>query len=290
MVILDGYAERFFPPNYHGYAEAVEAVDCKPTLSEFEFHSRVQLRNMKKLIALAVLLTASMIPSAKGQTKLSGTVAAFDYRGLGYSLPVVDFGVGLDKSFGSHFEIDTFGSYEIAHKQVLGNGHEILATVIPIIWIDRTVGITGEVIYAHLYTSAYDKGTFLPESISQLAPSAESFIITPGVVFRTSPAGLPSRMWLNAIIPTGSINRTTGIESNRESGVQFTWEADMYNVGPFTMRAEIEPSYLHGYSQSNPICDGTDPGPVTCPRQGWSTYSIGLAVKFVWPRDTNKVW
>jgi hypothetical protein len=111
-----------------------------------------------------------------------------------------------------------------------------------------------------LYTIAYNK-------------FACSHIPKPGVVFRAHPLHLPSRLWLDAVIPSGSIDRKTGIEANRISGVEFTWQSRMWRAVPIGTRLGFTVGVYHGYNQGNPVCDGTDPGPVTCQRSSWLTYT-----------------
>jgi hypothetical protein len=243
------------------------------------------VKTLRFTLLLICLLLVGV--AAKAQTHVTASTTIFDDEGLGYNLPVVRFGLGVEQPIGRHFEVDGFGSYAISHKAVLNNGHTVLVSVTPIVWATSWFGVTGDVRYSHLTTSAYSKGTYLPSSISGIPASLGSFIVAPGIIFRVKPAGLPSRLWIDGVIPTGRINAATGIESNRLSGVEIKWEADMYDVGPFSIRGVINPSFYHGYSQGNPVCDGTNGGSITCPRVGWTTYTIGLGVKFVFPRDKN---
>lgn len=237
---------------------------------------------------LALCLLVSLFGTAKAQTRLTASVEAFDDRGLGYSLPVVRAGAGIEQPLGRHLEIDAFGSYASSHKAVLGNGHTLYASATPIVWLGDHVGITGRTRYTHLYTSAYSKGTFLPTAANTYKEVLGSFLIAPGVVFRGTPFGIPSRLYLDGVVPTGTINPATGIESNRLRGVEAVWEASLYDAGPVSVRFTVAPAFYHGYSQGNPQCDGTYGGPVTCQRAAWNAYTVGLGIKIVWPRDGGR--
>jgi hypothetical protein len=196
---------------------------------------------------------------------------------LGYSFPVVPLSSGIQRQFGPHFELDAFGEYQVSHKAVLGNGHTVNLAVQPIVWLNHRVGLSGQFEYVRLTTSAYSKGT----TFNQL--STYSYI--PGVVFAGAPFGLPSRFYLYGYIPQGGIDPKTGIESNIESGVEFSWEAHLYDFGPFSLREAITPAVQHGYNQGNPQCDGTYGSPITCPRTSWTAFSVGITFRLVFPRD-----
>lgn len=250
---------------------------------------------MRRLSALLpmLLMVFGWSSTLKAQTRVYGSFEAANDEGLGYNLPVVDFGGGLDQGFGNRFELDSFGAYAVAHKAVIDSGQELVISETPIFWAAHHFGVTGQIRYTHLWTSKYSKGTYLPTLgiPASYLPSLASFTYAPGVVFRATLAGIPSRLWVDYVIPTGTINAATGIESNRLSGLEGTWEASMWNMGPFTLRLTINPAYYHGYSQGDPVCDGTYGGPVTCPRASWNTYAVALGAKFVFPRDSKtKVW
>jgi len=233
---------------------------------------------------LFVALLAMLIFAIAGhaQTRYTGSADVGLDQGLGFEIPTVDLIGGIERPIGRRFELDAAGTYGFTRKaadEPRPNGRTAIVSVTPIIWATPWLGLTGEINCNWLFTTAYNK-------------AACSHFPAPGVVFRARPLGLPSRLWLAGVIPSGSIDRKTGIESNRVSGVQFAWEARIGHIGPADVRLILGLGVYHGYSQGNPLCDGTDGPPVTCPRASWTTYTDDTTVRLVFPRnaDAGNLW
>ena len=234
------------------------------------------------LLSFAGISRAQAVPAGKDNSlnaQYFGEVQLGLDQGLGYTIPTVEFIAGVEKPINHRFEIDGYGEYGITHKafQSTGaNGYTVVASGTPILWA-KWFGITGKTSFNHLGTHDYSKnGVFF----------------TPGVVFRAKPLSLPSRLYLNTLIPNYGIDRKTGIEANKEIGFQFTWESRFGHFGPVDVHWLFNVNVYHGYNQGNPQCDGTDPGPVTCPRSSWLTYTTEDGITFVFGanKDTNALW
>jgi hypothetical protein len=197
-------------------------------------------------------------------------------QALGYHLPVVTLTANGEIPLGNRIEIDAGSSFSSARKYNASGGLEVSMEATGIFWATRWFGLTGDFGYERLRNNLYSKGGFFEN---------------PGIVFRAYPLRLPSRLWLNGIVPTGSIDKHTGIESNRETGVHFTWETLMGSLGPGNVRMSIGIGYFHGYNQGNPVCDGTYSGPVTCPRTSWNAGNVTVGIAYAFPKTRdNEVW
>jgi len=231
------------------------------------------------LLGLALCLLGSV--GAKAQVSkgwLVESVSVENDRGLGYApLPVIEFGTTANVPLGKRWVLDVATSYDIAHKIGIANGYQLNDGGGAKFYITPWFGVTGSATYSFLKNSSYHKG---------------GFNLNPGVEFRTYPLGIPSHIDIAAFIPNGTIDRKTGIESNRISGFSVAWDAYLASAGPFDIHMTTYGGYYHGYSEGNPQCDGTDPGPVTCPRASWATGNIGTTVSFYFPRtkDPDHYW
>ena len=156
-------------------------------------------------------------------------------------------------------------------KLITDNGRSLVASARAIVWANRYFGATGEASYSRLWTSQFNKTAWLP---------------APGIVFRLKFLGNPTRMYLDYLIPTGSID-THGIESSRIEGPEYYAESRLASMGPVTMRLGFKLNAYHFFEQGNPQCDGTFGGSATCPRTGRSTAVTALTLRFEWMKDAS---
>jgi hypothetical protein len=232
---------------------------------------------IRMLLMVLVMLTVPK-PASAQVVHWTGNVTFEVDGGLGYHLPVVDFTQKLEVTLNPRVVIDANASYSYAHKLVLNNGYELSQGGGAIFFIKPWFGINPTFEHTLLATSAYRK---------------DNWTLSPGVVFRAYPIGIPSRITLNGIIPSGrKIDPVTGIENNEESGVRFGWTAYMGSPGPVDSYMAFGMGFFHGYDQGNPICDGTY-GPATCGhRTSWLTGNATFSFEFRFPKvkDPNLYW
>ena len=121
-------------------------------------------------------------------------------------------------------------------KLITDNGRSLVASARAIVWANRYFGATGEASYSRLWTSQFNKTAWLP---------------APGIVFRLKFLGNPTRMYLDYLIPTGSID-THGIESSRLKGPEYYAESRLASMGPVTMRLGFKLNAYHFFRTGKP--------------------------------------
>jgi hypothetical protein len=193
------------------------------------------------------------------------------YAGLGFKPPHIAIGMSIEKPVSRRFEVDSGVSYSPDRKYITNDGKSFEVSGDTIFWVSHYFGLYQDVTYNRLWTSQFDKRTLAPES---------------GVVFRTLFAGVPTRMYLDYVIPTGRID-SNGIESNRLQGIQYNLIGRLGSIGRTTVRLGFTWQVYHYYDQGNPLCDGTFDGPVTCRRTGHVSGTSALNINFEFGRRSH---
>jgi len=193
------------------------------------------------------------------------------YAGLGFKLPHTAFGTTIERPLSQRLEAQASAKFSPDRKLITDDGHSLVASARGIFWANHYFGLTGEASYSRLWTSQFDKTAWLP---------------APGVVFRLSFLGNPTRMYLDYAVPTGSID-AHGIESSRLQGPEYYVESRLASMGPVTMRFGIKWNVYHFLEQGNPECDGTFGGAVTCRRKGDTTAVTALTLRFEWVKNAS---
>lgn len=219
-----------------------------------------------KIFALAVLMM--IVPQLHAQVR----VVLGGGGGVVYSNTTASVLAGLEipvKKFEFN-TLNTFSPYE-AHTG-LGTGVAGSFRESAIYWT-KSIGVTSSFQFSEYDTVIRKRGYF------GLA----------GVVFRANPGkDAPMRFEFDYVRQVYNKYHTdTGIESNYLQGLQFKWQVRVgcSRYGCSRLFATFDSGHVR--LQSNPHCDGTLPGPVTCPRAtAWSGGSTG-GILFEFPRPKN---
>ncbi|MBZ5637852.1 MAG: hypothetical protein LAO51_03745 [Acidobacteriia bacterium] len=195
------------------------------------------------------------------------------YAGLGYKLPHTAFGTSIEHPFSLRLEAQGAIEFSADRKLSTNDGHSVVTSGKAIFWANRYFGITAGASYSRLWTSQFDKAAWHP---------------APGVVFRLRFLGSPTRMYLDYVVPTGSIDKH-GIESSRLQGLEYFVESRVASVGPMTMRFGLKWDVYHLLEQGNPQCDGSLGGLVTCRRKSDTTGAAALTLRFEWLKNASNI-
>ena len=197
------------------------------------------------------------------------------YAGLGFKPPHTAFGSSIERPLSQRLEVQGSVRFSPDPKLITNDGRALVASARGIVWANRYFGVTGEASYSRLWTDQFDKTAWLP---------------APGVVFRLNFLGNPTRMYLDYLVPTGSIDNH-GIESSRLQGPEYYVESRLASMGPMTMRFGLKWNVYHFLEQGNPQCDGTFGGSVTCHRAGHTTAVTAVTLRFEWAKNvSNKLY
>ena len=186
------------------------------------------------------------------------------YAGLGFTPPHSAFGSSIEVPLSQRFEVQAAIRFSPDPKLITNDGRALVASTIGIVWVNRYFGVTGQASYSHLWTDEFNKTAWLP---------------APGVAFRLKFLGNPTRMYLDYVIPTGSIDGH-GIESSRLQGPEYYVESRLASVGPMTIRFGLKWNVYHFLEQGNSQCDGTLGGTATCSRTGHTTAVTAVTLRF----------
>jgi hypothetical protein len=189
--------------------------------------------------------------------------------GQAYSNTHLGVLAGIEIPFAHRFEFDLsdrFSPYE-SHT-ALGTGTANIASAGGILWMSKSIGVTGS-----LNTSEY--------AVTKLRKSVYS--TTGGVVFRKQWSGIPSRLEFDYVrdLPGKMINRVE--PSYLQAGrVGLTTRLGCSGAICYRLGWEFEGGIVK--NQSNPQCDGTLPGPVTCPRNVSVSGGVQVVFAIEFPR------
>lgn len=222
---------------------------------------------MKKLIVLLALVCLFARVDANAQARKIMWAEIGTDEGLGYKLPHLAFGVGIEKPIGRRFELQAQGSWSPDKKFGMNDGNSSGVRGRGIVWITPNIGAIAGIGYSHLWTGQYSKG---------------GWTMAAGAVF-----GIPNidmRWTVTYLREVGNGIASDGIETNRTQGVEVAPEMKMWPIGPFGTRLALIFDLLHGLNQGNPQCDGTFSGAVTCPRSSWNSGTAAVRFSFVLPK------
>jgi hypothetical protein len=163
----------------------------------------------------------------------------------GFSFPASDFGITVEQPIRS-FELQLGSAYSATHKPGGGPGP------------DTSFRTTGTLIYWRRWWGP----CFTEESASLRTPdfNKRDNYMTPCVVLRGYPFGIPSRLYFGYLLPSGKWDGAdrSGIEASRDQGVTFYWEERLLNLKQATVRYRATFGLYRALEQGNPLCDGTE--------------------------------
>ncbi len=221
---------------------------------------------MKKLNTLALLILFILIPHLHAQVRAvvgGGT-------GVVYSNLQVNVLTGVEipvKRVEFDF-LNSFSPYE--GKSGLGTGTADSVSATGIFWI-KNVGLTGGLSFSEYSVSIHK----------------HAYDALGGVVFRLTGTD-PMRFQFNYVQQVWNrFDARTGIESSYLKGFHFVWTTRLgcNHVGCARIFATFDAGKVK--LQSNQHCDGTLPGPITCPRATAASGGSTGGLVFEFPRPKN---
>jgi hypothetical protein len=130
--------------------------------------------------------------------------------GLGFKMPHLAVGLGVEQSIGKHFELQGRVSYSPDKKYITNDGNSLSMKSSGLYWIKRSLALTGSLRHSNLWTSQFNKSSW--------APSA-------GIAIREDTFGLPGRFYFEYLFPTGcQWGASCPIQSSRTKGAEIYWE------------------------------------------------------------------
>jgi hypothetical protein len=221
------------------------------------------------LLLTAVPALAQTTPAwRRSPTRLLFDASIGDASGLGYKVPDLVFGLALERPIGSRFEVQANLDYSPDRKYITNDGRSFLAGARGVVWLSHRIAITGGMNYSALWTSRFDKSAHYPVA---------------GVLLRDSWLGLPGRMYVTYLFPTGCVlaspSNPCRIQSNRLKGVEFNQE---FRLWPH-LRAGVQMGFYHFCDQGNPLA-------AYAPRACHMTGTTAVRFRFEFPKGNDAAY
>ena len=214
---------------------------------------------IKKFLVLALLVS----PVLHAQVRvLAGATG-------GSSLGNLSLGpaVGLEVPFGGRLELDLSDTFSPFESHVaLGHGWADVASAGGHVWLTPGFGLNGSFEHSEYHVTGASKGYEYALG---------------GVTWRRKAWGAPARLSLDYLRELHDGISADGTETDHVQGGEFTLEARLGCSGPLCVRMTSQFGAARVLTQSNPQCDGSFGGPVTCPRPGvWAgIFQLGLLLE-----------
>lgn len=171
---------------------------------------------MKRFLIL--LLFATPLWAQQPSTRVAADLTVGTASGLGYRLPYSAFGADVERVLGDRLEARIAADYSFTTKYGETSGSQEHLSGRLLAWVKPNFGFTAEDGEAFLHTSLFTK-------------SSNSPLV--GIVNRCWAFGVPTRIYLGYIVPTGSRPTDGSLQSNRLQGGRFIYE------GQFTSRLRL---------------------------------------------------
>lgn len=184
---------------------------------------------------MATLAFLAFPAGARGQARILADAEWGSEAGLGYKIPHILLGIGLEKPVGTRWEAQGGVFYSPDRKYITNDGQTAQATGKLLFWPIQRIGITGGLGYTHLWTAQFQKSAWEPSA---------------GVVIRDSINHVPGRIYVAYVFPTGcQWGSSCVIQSSRTHGIQGYEE-----FRPWThWRLGIRAAWWRFAEQSNPL-------------------------------------
>lgn len=214
---------------------------------------------VKQLLILMLLASPVM-----AQTRvLVGAEAGSSFGNL-YAGPVVAIEIPVHR-----FELDLKDSFAPIEEHVdLGTGWANRVQGGWIVWVMKSLGVNANAEYSNYKTQ-----------ISKHAEYAAS-----GIVLRKSVDFMPMRFTFNYVWEFNNGIDATGTESGHLKAGDFNLDMRVACHLNFCIRTQFDSKIGVVLTQSNPVCDGSYGGRITCARDSASSGAFSVAVLFEWPR------
>ena len=155
--------------------------------------------------------------------------------GLGFKMPHLATGFGVEQSVGKHYELQGRVAYSPDKKYITNDGSALKMMGTGLYWINQSFALTGTLRHSDLWTSQFVKSSW--------APSA-------GIAIREFGFGYPGRIYLGYLFPTGcEWGPRCPIQSYRTQGAEIYWET---RIAPH-VRLGILYGFYHLLTQSNEL-------------------------------------
>jgi hypothetical protein len=224
---------------------------------------------MKLRIASLLFILFVLFSGLHAQTRVLVGAAG----GYVYNNGTIGILAAIEAPTGRRFETDLRDEYSpYENHTAVGIGTANLARATEILWMTRRVGIIGNVEFTN-YSVGIKKS---------------AYHVLPGIVLRTQWGGSPIRSEFNYVRQANN-QMVTGIESAYLQGGRAAFSVRVGCTGIVCYRLGWEFQTGKVRLQSNPMCDGSLPGPITCPRAtAWSGGSKGsFSIEFPRRRETE---
>lgn len=177
--------------------------------------------------------------------------------------------VAVEWPVNRHLELDVRDEFDPLEEHIaLGTGWANQVQGGGIVWLSRSIGANGYVEHSQYHVS-----------ISKHAEYAAG-----GIVVRHAYSGMPVRFTFNYLQQWNNGIDAGGTESSHLRAGQFNLDMRVDHTGPVSYRVAFDFKVGHVLTQSNPFCDGSYGGSITCPRGGASSGAFSGTVSVEWPR------
>lgn len=186
--------------------------------------------------------------TASAQTRLQvgiGGAEAFNNSSIGVT-------ASIEVPFAKRYELDlkdTFSPFE--SKVALGGGRANTSRATGLVFLTDSIGLTG----------AVEDSNYNVTLVTKDADYAFG-----GLVYRGIVGGLPARFTFQYIRQFNNGITPSGLESSHLQGGDVGYTMRFGCLGAVCIRTSEDIVFGRVLTQSNPVCDGSFPGPVTCPR------------------------
>lgn len=179
----------------------------------------------------------------------------------------------IEVPFAKHYEFQLQDSFEpLEAHTALGEGHANQARFTGIAWFTPTWGFEAATEFSNYSVTEVSKGAYYALG---------------GPVARLSLYGYPVRLHLGVIRQIGNGVTPEGIESSHVYGGEMSLDARVGCAAWGCVRIGEELSIGHILTQGNPVCDGSRPGPVTCPRGSGVGGGMTASIRLEFPKVKN---
>ena len=166
-----------------------------------------------RTILLSMVVAAICIrpvSAQQPQTRWGVTTTVGTESGLGYHLPYVDLGAGVEHAIRDRMEVQASANYSPTHKYITNDGNSVHLGGRALLWVNDTFALTAGDGETWLRTSQFDKANNFPQF---------------GVAARLWWLGFPSRFYAAYLVPEGKRPTDGSLQSNRLQGISTAIEA-----------------------------------------------------------------
>jgi hypothetical protein len=191
--------------------------------------------------------------------------------GAGSSFGNLYFGpsLAIELPVADRIELDASDAFQPIEQHIaLGNGWGNQVKAGGIVWMTPSIGINGSAEYSNYKVSI----------------SKHAEYMATGLTYRKAIDQIPMRYTFDYIRQFNNGIDSIGTESAHLQAGQFNLDMRVACHLDFCVRLAFDFKIGHVLTQSNPLCDGTFAGPVTCPRTSASSGAFSTIIALEFPR------